>query len=84
MKKILSAIALIITISFGAKAQIGMTDSFFNDWTQSDMMRDAIMLPNLPGSHGFAGDVPAVPLGSGLLILGALGTGYILKKKHEK
>jgi hypothetical protein len=30
------------------------------------------------------GDVPGAPLGSGLLILGALGAGYaIIKKKDE-
>lgn len=84
MKKILFAIAFVVMIGFGAKAQIGLTDAFFNDWAQSDLMRD-ITLVNLPGEHGLTGDVPGAPLGSGLFILGALGAGYaVARRKREK
>ena len=84
MKKILFAIVLVITMGFEAKAQLGLTDAFFNDWAQSDQMRD-ITLDNLPGEHGLTGDVPGAPLGSGLLILGALGAGYaVARHKREK
>ena len=85
MKKILFAIALVITMSFGAKAQFfGMSDSFFNDWSESDAIRTIGFLPMIPGSHGLETDQPA-PLGSGLLILGTLGAGYALaRRKREK
>ena len=85
MKKILFAIALTISLGFGAKAQIEMTDAFFNDWEQSerlDLGGGFSFL--LPASHGFGEDTPSTPLGSGLLVLTALGAGYALKKKHEK
>ena len=83
MKKILFAIALVLAMGFGAKAQIGLTDAFFNDWAQSDMMRDLTLI-NLPTDHGMTGDVSA-PLGSGLLVLTALGAGYaVARRKREE
>ena len=84
MKKILLAIALVLTMGFGAKAQIGLTDAFFNDWTQSDRLDIGGFSFVLPANHGFGEDTPSAPLGSGLIILSALGAGYALKKKHEK
>ena len=85
MKKILLAIALTIILGFGANAQyLGMSDSFFNDWTQSDRLDIGGFSFVLPASHGFGEDTPSAPLGSGLLILTALGAGYALKKKREK
>ena len=82
MKKLLFAIALVITMGFGAKAQIGLTDAFFNDWAQSDLMRDMTLIA-LPTEHGLVDDVPGAPLGSGLLVLTALGVGYAIRKKKE-
>ena len=84
MKKILFAIALIITLSLTANAQY--SDGFFNDW---DNGFDRTGTGNeigfvLPVSHGNGLDTPSAPLGSGLLVLTALGAGYALKKKHEK
>lgn len=81
MKKIFLAIALVLTLGFGAKAQIGLTDAFFNDWAQSDLMRD-ITLISLPNEHGLTEDVTGAPIGSGLFILGALGAAYALRKKE--
>ena len=82
MKKILLAIALVITMGFGAKAQFGITDAFFNDWDQSRALD--FVLPGLPGMHGETGDVTA-PLGSGLLVLTALGGAYaVARRKREK
>ena len=84
MKKILFAIALVITMSFGAKAQFfGMSDSFFNDWSESDAIRTIGFLPMIPGSHGLETDQPA-PLGSGLLVLTALGAGYAVARRKRK
>ncbi|MBO2523465.1 MAG: hypothetical protein CW336_06375 [Bacteroidetes bacterium] len=81
MKKIFLAIALVLALGFGANAQIGLTDAFFNDWAQSDLMRD-ITLISLPNEHGLTEDVTGAPLGSGLFILGALGAAYALRKKE--
>ena len=83
MKKILFAIVLTITLGFGANAQY--TDGFFNDW---DNGLDRTGTGNeigfvLPASHGNGLDTPSAPLGSGLLVLTALGAGYALKKKRD-
>lgn len=81
MKKILLAIALIITIGSTANAQ---TDAFFN-W---NLANDDIYRSNineylvLPSIHGSYTDAPA-PLGSGLLVLTALGVGYAVAN-HKK
>ncbi|MBO7459913.1 MAG: hypothetical protein J6T53_03260 [Bacteroidales bacterium] len=81
MKKILLAIALVLTMGFGAKAQFGLTDAFFNDWAQSDLMRTTTLI-NLPTDHGITEDVNA-PLGSGLLVLTALGAGYAVARRKR-
>lgn len=80
MKKILLAAALVITMGFCANAQY---DGFFSDWDDvgNGMDRSDIDIPCLPGSHGLTNDQVA-PIGSGLLILTALGAGYALKKKR--
>ena len=82
MKKILLAIALVIMMGFGAKAQLGLTDAFFNDWAQSDLMRDVTLI-SLPGSHGLEVNQSAAPLGSGLLVLTALGAGYAVARRKR-
>ena len=82
MKKILLAIALVIMMGFGAKAQLGLTDAFFNDWAQSDLMRDVTLI-SLPESHGLEIDQSAAPLGSGLLVLTALGAGYAVARRKR-
>ena len=81
MKKILLATALVLALGLGANAQ---RDSFFNDWEDvgNGMERDQLSL-FLPETHGQTEDVSA-PLGSGLLILTALGAGYAMKKRREE
>ena len=84
MKKILLAIALVITMSFGAKAQFfGLSDGFFNDWGASDAIRTTGFLPLLPTVHGELDDQSAAPLGSGLFILSALGAGYTFARRKR-
>ena len=82
MKKILFTIAIILTFVLGANAQ---TDGFFKNGNSSSYSnRDGGGdLPNNPSgpAGGITGDVNA-PLGSGLLILTALGAGYALRKKE--
>jgi len=86
MKKILFTIALIITLGLTASAQFNniTTDAFFNDWEQSERLMDGGFSFVLPASHGFGADTPSAPLGSGLLVLTALGAGYAVKYRRKK
>ena len=84
MKKFLFSIVLTITLGFTASAQFNInTDSFFNDWEQSDRLDVGGFSFVLPSTHGFGVDTPSAPLGSGLLILGALGAGYAVAKRRR-
>ena len=81
MKKILFTIALIITMGVTATAQ---SDGFFRSYCDNDYTNrteDNTFI--LPSSHGTDYDYDSAPLGSGLLILTALGAGYALKKKRK-
>ena len=83
MKKILFAIALTITLGLTASAQ-SYTDSFV-DWTDSDVNRtDIEWAIILPTTHFTNTDQNGAPLGSGLLVLTALGAGYVVNKRHRK
>lgn len=84
MKKILLSIIFAIMMSFCANAQ---TDNIVSDWNEP--YRSA--LSDMPWIPPFAvgnivNDVNAydTPIGDGLLILTALGTGYFLRKKKIK
>ena len=84
MKKILFAIVLIITLSLTATAQHD-TDGFFNNsWGENNRYDSgdgfSFVLPSL---HGFGQDTPSAPLGSGLLVLTALGAGYAVARKRK-
>lgn len=78
MKKILLFTALIITLALNASAQ---SDGFFKSDNNSEYRTDDMMLPTVPS--GSLGTIPdsEVPLGSGLLIMTALGGALVLKKK---
>ncbi|MBR6092008.1 MAG: hypothetical protein IKQ09_04250 [Bacteroidales bacterium] len=82
MKRIVISIALVLALSSCANAQ---KDGFFTSWDDVGNGLDCtgIEMPAVPGGHGGSGDVPA-PLGTGLLILTALGAGYMLSKKENK
>ena len=83
MKNILFAIALTITLGLTANAQ-SYTDSFV-DWTDSDVNRtDIEWAIILPTTHFTNTDQNGAPLGSGLLVLTALGAGYVVNKRHRK
>ena len=86
MKKILFAIAIVLTITFGAKAQT-QSDWFVRDY--EDITREnfgGTILPILvTGGVGiWNNDQSATPLGSGLLVLTALGVGYAATRKRKK
>ncbi len=90
MKKILFAVVLVLTIGLCANAQRGGKDGFFTEWDdvsngldKFDDFGNGLRNPGLPGGHG-GGDTPA-PLGSGLVVLTALGAGYaVAKRKHKE
>ena len=82
MKKILFAIAIVLTLGLTANAQgrdgfFGMSDNdSYNDRTVDD---PTFMLPN----HFESTDNDA-PLGTGLLVLTALGAGYAVARKRRQ
>ena len=86
MKKILFAIAIVMMLGVTANAQKGR-DTFFN-WSDGvDYRGSGDALDNFPVLPGLAQDpnqdVPA-PLGSGLLIMTALGAGYVAVRKKRR
>jgi hypothetical protein len=84
MKKILFAIAFVTMMTITASAQ---RDGFFSTYDNLDEDRIFDGLPTIPyGTNvgGITGDVPAqVPLGTGLLVLTALGAGYTVAKRKR-
>ena len=84
MKKIVFSIALIITMSLTASAQ-SHTDSFVG-WTDENSGRTFVddWAIIFPAQHFSNTDQNGAPLGSGLLVLTALGAGYAVNKKHRK
>ena len=82
MKKILFALALIVTLSLTAGAQ--KSDAFVNDWENSSRISDpatvGLLMPNT--IIGNTSNSPA-PLGSGLLVLTALGGAYAVSRKRK-
>ena len=81
MKKIFLAIAIVFMVSFGAKAQ---SDGFFRDGGVDDYSgRTDSPTPLVPtGQVGTIQDTNA-PLGSGLLILTAMGACYVIARRKK-
>ncbi len=86
MKKILFAIAIVLTLGLTANAQ--GTDGFFKNWDNSinrGFGDDDILDISNPGIVTFGeSDNTQAPLGSGLLILTALGAGYVAVRKKRR
>ena len=84
MKKILFAIAIVLTLGLTANAQ-NKQDSFFdwddNSWSNRDISNSIVFIMPQNGL-GDTGNEPA-PLGSGLLVLTALGAGYAIARKKD-
>ena len=85
MKKIFFAIAIVLTLGLTANAQ-SYKDSFVDTWESGS--RDwnsgtiGLLLPT--GNIGNTDNEPGAPLGSGLLVLTALGAGYAVARKRKK
>ena len=85
MKKILFAIAIVMMLGATANAQHGRDALFTYDnidrgTAMSDPNDNGFALPG--GPMGGSGDQSA-PLGSGLLVLTALGAGYAVARKKR-
>ena len=91
MKKILFAIAIVLTIGLAANAQ--GRDGFFSSWDNDSYnnrgtnpdFTPGVVLPNgIQMSDSPTNEDPQAPLGSGLLVLTALGAGYAVARKRRK
>ena len=84
-KRIFLTIAVMAMVSFPAVAQ---SDGFFSEWEKNEIREgsdNGFDMPGLPESHGFNDDQSGeAPLGTGLLILTALGAGYAVAKRKEE
>lgn len=90
MKKILFALALVLTIGLTSNAQRG-GDGYFTDWNDISNGLDKFddfdngLRGGSPGTPSHGGSDTPAPLGSGLLVLTALGAGYtVAKRKREE
>jgi len=84
MKKILVLIAFMMTMGFGAKAQ----DAFYTDWDYSSRLDNSIdptilVIPGLIIGSNDNFDTNT-PVGSGLIIMSALGAGYAIAKRRKQ
>ena len=87
MKKILLLTAIIMVLGLGASAQRG-NDGFFSNFTDGNNNRGIIDDEDLAAPvHGFTGYAQGngdpAPLGTGLLIMTALGAGYAVVRKKK-
>lgn len=81
MKKILFAIAFVMMVSFGANAQ---SDGWFKSGGEDNYSGRTGTDIVLPSGHGLQDDqTGTAPLGSGLIILGALGAGYAVARRKR-
>ena len=83
MKKILLATAIVLTFGLTTNAQ---SDGFFRNYNSSYSNRESIDIA--APEHGLGGHAQGngeeAPLGSGLLVLTALGAGYAVARKRKK
>ena len=87
MKKILFAIAIVLTFALTANAQ--GRDGFFGNYDNGYGDRgtgtsEFNLAAPIHGNGGYASGTGDAPLGSGLLVLTALGAGYAVARKKRK
>ena len=79
MKKVLFTLILMTTMSLAASAQDGFFRGEVSDGGGTRAGETGIMMPQ----HDQTTDQNAAPLGSGLLVLTALGAGYAALSKKQ-
>ena len=85
MKKLILTISIILMMCASVSAQ-GGNDAFINDWAggrSSDPINSAL-IATLPSWNNFGSETNEGPLGSGLLIMTALGAGYAATRRLKR
>lgn len=83
MKKYITSIIFALAFTMNLSAQNdGFFSSDYTDYREEEVYEWGTM-PALPEQHGGLCDYSAVPLGSGLLLLGGLALAYGLHKKNS-
>ena len=85
MKNMKKLIITTIFALFMGMTMSAQSDGFFaySDFDNRGGSDEWGALPMLPASHGFTTDQDAVPLGSGILLLGGLALAYGLRKRNS-
>ena len=81
MKKILLSIAIVTMFGLGASAQ-GRVDGYFDGWND-DTYETRGDAPDVSFPNHFETNDNGAPVGSGLVILTALGAGYAVMRKRK-
>lgn len=81
MKKLILTIAIVLGIGLCSMAQ--NNGGLFERGETTDSYNRGGSTPLLPASHGLENDQPATPIGSGMLVLSALGAAYLVSKKRK-
>ena len=86
MKKILFAIAIVLTVGLTANAQgrDGFFSNYDNGYGDRTGASEFDLAAPIHGNGGYASGTGDAPLGSGLLVLTALGAGYAVARKKRK
>lgn len=83
MKKYITSIIFALAFTMNLSAQNdGFFSSDYTDYREEEVYEWGTM-PALPEQHGGLCDYSAVPLGSGLLLLGGLALAYGFRKKNS-
>lgn len=87
MKKVILTFAFLSMLMAGGNvfAQNEAVDGFFNSAPEAHRVDDPGFgkMPILPTQHGSEKDFTSVPVGSGLLLLGAMSVGYLAIRKRD-
>lgn len=84
MRKRIFLTAVIFMLASGLS--FAQSDGFFDGWYNSEgreVNGEDFDMPGLP-CHGYTEDQSGAPLGTGILILTALGAGYAVAKRRKK
>ena len=74
-----------VIFMMASSLSFAQSDGFFDGWNNSEgreVNGEGFDMPGLPAAHGLEED--STPLGTGLLILTALGAGYAVTKRKDE